>query len=169
MHGVYLFSVWLHIMAAVVWIGGTIFLAAVLVPAIRRPEIGAIASLLIRVTAYRFRWIGWVCFAVFFLTGAFNLSYRGIGFEELAFSDLWLSPFGLTLGIKLVLVTMTVALSVLHDFVIGPQATESWERDPDSPQTRRLRHQAVQLARINLLLAVLIAFLGVMLVRGQPW
>jgi uncharacterized membrane protein len=34
MHGVSLISVWLHIMAAVAWIGGTIFLVIVLVPAI---------------------------------------------------------------------------------------------------------------------------------------
>jgi putative copper resistance protein D len=48
MHGLYLLSVWLHIMAAVVWIGGTIFLVIVLVPAIRRLEFRDIASVLIR-------------------------------------------------------------------------------------------------------------------------
>ena len=51
MRGVYLLSVWLHIMAAIVWVGGTIFLVVVLVPAIRRPEFGGIASALIRFTA----------------------------------------------------------------------------------------------------------------------
>ena len=38
MHGFYLLSVSLHIMAAVVWIGGTIFLVIVLVLAILRLE-----------------------------------------------------------------------------------------------------------------------------------
>jgi putative copper export protein len=51
MLGIYLLSVWLHIMAAVVWVGGTIFLVIVLVPAIRRPEFGGFAVALIRFTA----------------------------------------------------------------------------------------------------------------------
>jgi len=41
-------------MAAVVWVGGTVFLVIVLVPAIRRPEFAGIASALIRFTALGF-------------------------------------------------------------------------------------------------------------------
>jgi uncharacterized membrane protein len=43
MHGDYLISIWLHIMATVAWVVGTIFLVIVLVPAIRRPEFRGIA------------------------------------------------------------------------------------------------------------------------------
>ena len=78
MHTLYLISVWLHIMAAVVWIGGTIFLALVLIPAIRRPEFGSIALELIRWTVLRFRLVGWICFAVFIVTGTMNLIFRGV-------------------------------------------------------------------------------------------
>jgi uncharacterized membrane protein len=96
MHGVYVISVWLHIMAAVVWIGGTIFLVIVLVPAIRRPEFRGIAS-----AALRFRWVGWVCFCVFALTGIVNLAARGIGWQELQDATFWQGSFGQTLAIKL--------------------------------------------------------------------
>jgi copper resistance protein D len=78
---VYLISVWLHIMAAVVWVGGTIFLVIVLVPAIRRPQFAAVASALIRFTALRFRCFGWFCFGVFVLTGIVNLVALGIGWQ----------------------------------------------------------------------------------------
>ena len=88
-------------MAAVVWVGGTIFLVIVLVPAIRRPEFRGIASGLIRFTALRFRRVGWVCFCVFALTGIVNLAARGIGWQELRDATFWQRSFGSTLAIKL--------------------------------------------------------------------
>jgi putative copper resistance protein D len=157
MHVFYLISVWLHIMAAVVWVGGTIFLVIVLVPAIRRPQFAGIASALIRFTALRFRWVGWVCFGVFVFTGIVNLAARGIGWQEH------------TLAIKLILVAAILAISGFHDFSLGPRASAAWEANPVSAETLRLRRQAVKLGRLNLLLAVTAIVLGIMLVRGAPW
>ncbi len=168
MRGVYLLSVWLHIMAAIVWVGGTIFLVVVLVPAIRRPEFAGIASALIRFTALRFRWVGWVCFGIFVLTGIVNLVARGIGLQELQDAIFWQGSFGRTLAIKLILVAAILLISAFHDFFLGPRATAAWEADPASAETLRLRRQAVQLGRLNLLLALVVIVLGVMLVRGAP-
>ena len=168
MRGVYLLSVWLHIMAAIVWVGGTIFLVVVLVPAIRRPEFGGIASALIRLTALRFRWVGWVCFCIFVLTGVVNLLARGIGLRELRETIFWQGSFGRTLAIKLILVAAILLISAFHDFFLGPRAAAAWEADPASAETLRLRRQAVQLGRLNLLLALVVIVLGVMLVRGAP-
>ena len=169
MHGLHVISVWLHIMAAAVWIGGSIFLAAVLIPAIRRPELGSMAALLIRVTAYRFRWIGWICFAVFFVTGLFNLSHRGLLSPALLRLDFWLGSFGAVLAIKLSMFLGIVAISVVHDFFIGPRATVAWQADPQGSETVRLRRKSVQLGRLNLILGLLVSILGVMLARGVSW
>jgi copper resistance protein D len=168
MRGVYLLSVWLHIMAAIVWVGGTIFLVVVLVPAIRRPEFAGIASALIRFTALRFRWVGWVCFCVFIFTGIVNLASRGIGWQELRDATFWQGSFGRTLAIKLILVAAILLISAFHDFFLGLRAAAAWETDPASAETLRLRRQAVQLGRLNLLLALVVIVLGVMLVRGAP-
>lgn len=168
MRGVYLLSVWLHIMAAIVWVGGTVFFVVVLVPAIRRPEFGGIASALIRFTALRFRWVGWVCFGIFVVTGVVNLMARGIGLRELRETIFWQGSFGRTLAIKLILVAAILLISAFHDFFLGPRAAAAWEADPASAETLRLRRQAVQLGRLNLLLALLVIMLGVMLVRGAP-
>jgi putative copper resistance protein D len=168
MHGVYLISVWLHIMAAVVWVGGTIFLVIVLVPAIRRPEFGGFAVGLIRFTALRFRWVGWVCFCLFVITGIVNLVARGIGWQELRDATFWQGSFGRTLTIKLMLVAAILLISVFHDFSLGPRAAAAWEADAASAETLRLRRQTVQWGRLNLLLALAAILLGIMLVRGAP-
>jgi copper resistance protein D len=169
MDSIYLVSVWLHIMAAVVWVGGTLFLVIVLVPAIRRPEFGAIASALIRFTALRFRWVGWVCFCIFAFSGFVNLAARGIGLQELRDALFWQGSFGRTLAIKLMLVAAILLISAFHDFVLGPRAAAAWEANSVSARTFRLRRQAVQLGRLNLLLALAVILLGIMLVRGAPW
>ncbi len=168
MQGVYLMSVWFHIMAAVVWVGGTIFLVIVLVPAIRRPEFGGIASALIRFTALRFRCVGWVCFCIFVVTGIVNLAARGIGLQDLQDAIFWQSSFGRTLAIKLMLVAAILLISAFHDFLLGPRASAAWEADPASAETLRLRRQAVQLGRLNLLMGLVAIVLGIMLVRGTP-
>lgn len=169
MHGLYLFSVWLHIIAAVVWVGGTLFLVLVLVPAIRQPQFGAFAPALIRFTGQRFRWVSWICFGIFLTTGIVNLVVRGIGYDELRHAVFWQGSFGRTLGIKLVLVLVILWISAFHDFVLGPRAAAAWEADPTSAATQRLRKRAVQLGRLNLVLALAVVALGSMLVRGAPW
>jgi copper resistance protein D len=169
MRGIYLLSVWLHILAAVAWVGGTLFLVIVLVPAMRRPEFGAVSPALIRLTALRFRWVGWVCFCIFAVTGVSNLAARGIGIKELRDGAFWQGSFGLTLAIKLVLVAAILLVSAFHDFFLGPRAAAAWEAHRGSADTLRLRRQAVRLGRLNLLLALAVILLGSMLVRGAPW
>ncbi len=141
-------------MAAVMCVGGTIFLVIVLVPAIRRPEFAAVALALIRFTALRFRWVGWFCFGVFVFTGIVNLAVRGIGWQEVQQAVFWRGSFGSTLAIKLILVAAILAISGFHDFFLGPRASEAWEANPASAETLRLRRQAVKLGRLNLLLAL---------------
>ena len=168
MHTLYLLSVWCHIMAAVTWIGGTIFLALVLIPAIRRPAFSSIALELILSTVLRFRKVGWICFLIFIVTGTANLFFRGLTWSDLFNPIFWRGSFGTILAVKLAIVGIVLAVSALHDFAIGPRATEAWQQNPHSQTTARLRKQAVQIARINLLLALIAVALGTMLVRGSP-
>jgi uncharacterized membrane protein len=164
----YLLSVWLHILAAAVWIGGMIFLVLVLVPATRRPEYRDIAAPLIRWTGERFRWVGWVCLGLLVLSGTFNVAYRGFTWKDALSGRLWQGPFGQALGIKLLLVSAILALSALHDFSIGPRSTALWQANPGAPEAMRLRRRARAIGRINLLLALLVVVFAVILVRGWP-
>jgi uncharacterized membrane protein len=145
------------------------FFAFVLVPTMRRAEFAGVASGLIRWTALRFRWIGWVCFTIFIATGIANLVLRGIGWQQVQNTQFWQDSFGRILAVKLILVAAILAISAFHDFFAGPRASAAWQADQNSAQTLRLRRQAVKLGRLNLLLALVVIVLGVMLVRGTPW
>ncbi len=168
MHAFYLLSVWLHILAAIVWMGGMVFLILVLVPAIRQPRYWGVAASLVHWTGLRFRWVGWICLGLLLLSGAFNLAYRGFGWTDLWGGQLWEGSFGRILGAKLLLVAVIFVASILHDFAIGPRATALWQQNPASAKAVRLRRQAAWVGRLNLLLARVVIALGVMLVRGWP-
>ncbi len=165
---VYLISVWLHLLAMAVWIGGMIFLVLVLVPVVRLPEARGVAGLLVHQVGTRYRTVGWVCLALLVLSGIVNLSYRGYGWADLFDGRLWQGPFGHILGGKLLLVAIVLVLSAIHDFRVGPRATALLREKPGSPEALRARRQASWFGRVNLLLALAIVLLGVMLVRGLP-
>jgi uncharacterized membrane protein len=167
-HYLYLLSVWLHILAAAVWIGGMIFLTLVLVPVTRMPGHRDIAPSLIHHTGIHFRRVGWVSLGLLVASGAFNLAYRGLGWADLWGGRLWEGPFGRTLGVKLLLVAAILLMSTLHDFFLGPKATTLWRENPDSPEAIWSRRWASWVGRINLLLGLAAVALGVSLVRGGP-
>ena len=169
MYLLYLFSIWLHILAAAVWIGGMVFVALVLVPVIRRPENQGVAASIVQLTGLRFCWAGWLCLILLFLTGFFNVLYRGFAIPDLLSGRLWESSFGVVLALKLLFFGAVLVLSGVHDFTIGPRATALWRTDPSSPESRKLRRQASWIGRLNLLLALLIVALGITLVRGWSW
>ena len=70
--------VWLHVLAAVNWIGGTIFLSLVLLPVLKREPFASQKALLFRTIARRFRAVVWGAIAVLLFTGPLLLHQRGI-------------------------------------------------------------------------------------------
>ncbi|MDQ7028707.1 MAG: CopD family protein [Ardenticatenia bacterium] len=164
----YLISVWLHILMAVIWLGGILFLVLVLVPVTRRWGDRRRTARFIHEVGEQFRWIGWVGFGMLLMSGLFNLAYRGYGWADVVSGRLWQGPFGRALAIKLALFGVVVVLSALHDFVIGPRTTRLWEEHPDDPQVARLRRQSRWIGRINLMLALLIVWMAIFMVRGWP-
>lgn len=168
MPGLYLLSVWLHILAATVWVGGMLFLVLVVVPWLRsgaRADAGALLSQ----TGRRFRTVGWASFAILLTTGLFNLWVRGVRPSDFVRPEWLESSFGRTVLFKLFAFAGVLALSAIHDFVVGPQATAAMAADPSSPESKALRRRASLLGRFNVLLALALIAAGVVLVRGVPW
>ncbi len=165
----YATSVFIHILSAVVWIGGMIFIALIVVPVTRKPLFENVKTSLIQTIGERFRIIGWICLALFLLTGYLNIGFKGLGWDTIFYSAFWQSYVGRILQGKLILFGLILILSAIHDFVIGPWATRILEQNSDDPKGMKLRKTASWFARINLLLALMTAFLGIMLVRGALW
>lgn len=166
MHQVYLLSVWVHILAAMVWIGGASFIALVLVPAVRRPENAHNAPALLRACAMRFRTVGWASLVILVVTGCLILGLRGFTFEDCFTGRVFIGPFGRTLAIKLILIAAIFAISGLHDFYLGPNAAKVILDNPGSGEAAKARKRASWMGRIVLLLGLAVVAMAVQLVRG---
>ena len=168
MHALFVVSLWIHILAATTWIGGSVFLALVLVPTLRNPAWRDRGLELIRQVARRFLWVVWTCFALLIVTGIFNLLVHEGGDPSLiASNQLWSSAYGRVLAWKLTFVGSILVLSALHDFVLGPVATRA--AGAGAAGAGRLRLAVRWVGRLNLLLGLFVVGLGVALGRGWPW
>lgn len=170
---VYQLSVFLHILSAVIWIGGMFFLALVVVPATRGLPPAERATLFGTV-GRRFRTVGWVCIVILIATGMVNSGYRGVTWENLTTAELWGSPFGSTLALKLGVVAVMLGLSIYHDVVLGPRTVRMLEQATPAMapnvlvEAQRLRRRASLVGRIEAILALIVLALAIMLVRGVP-
>jgi putative copper export protein len=167
MHIAYLVSVWIHIVAAIIWVGGMLFLVLVVVPWLRRG--GRVdAAVFLRETGARFRNVGWGCFGVVLLTGTFNLWARGVRLSDFVREEWLSSPFGKTVVLKLLVFAAVLTISATHDFAVGPRATAAIAQNPRSEHAAAMRRRASLLGRANVVLALVLVGAGVMLVRGTP-
>lgn len=161
----YYVNVTLHILAALVWLGGMFFVGLVGAPLFRSIESPALRQRLFNDLGVRFRTVGWVCIAILIATGVGNLHFRGLLRWEgvLASPPFWRSWLGHALAMKLVAVATMVLISAIHDFWLGPAAGRL---EAGTPAAIALRRRAALLARINALVGVVVVVAAVLLVRG---
>ena len=141
----YQLVVYVHILAAMVWVGGMLFLALVVVPATRGLE-PARREAVFEAVGRRFRAVGWACLALLVVTGGLNLWFRRVDPFSAA---LYASPFGRVLAAKLVAVAAMAGLVAYHDVV-------------------RAGRRAQLSARLAAFVGVIVVGLAVLLVRGVP-
>jgi len=137
-----------HLLAAVVWAGGTVSLVFVAVPQVQRLP-GEERARVLREFGRRWRPIGWSALGVAVATGI-ALAWRDGVFDTASARVDWL------LTIKGALVGLVVAGSYLHDFVLGPGLARQIRAG--EPQT--LRPLLTAIGRTNLLITVTLPVLG---------
>jgi putative copper export protein len=131
---------WLHVIAACIWIGGQVTVAAV-IPLLRDRD--DLAQLVGR----RYQAVAWPAFAVLIVTGVLNVGNAG-----LRWSQLLDSPAGRTLAIKLGLVGLSGLAAGVHSFRQAPRPGDETAGSPVA---------SAVLGSISLAAALLAALYGV--------
>jgi len=152
--------VWLHLLAAISWIGGTIFLSVVLVPVLKGEPFASKKALLFRTIARWFRVVVWGAIAVLLFTGPLLLHRREISIVDPA-------GWPMVLVAKLGFVTILLLLTLAHDLIIGPRVGRIAQLPTES--RTRFDHTLVLwspwVARFSLFLGLAVLFTAVVLVR----
>lgn len=144
---------YLHVLGAVIWIGGLVWQVHVALPAARRGAMATFAD-----SARRARPVTWTAIAVVVLTGFYNVTQLG------SLERVMGSGAGLMLAGKFILVILAVALSGQRDFAQVPilGATIAAGADPTSAVRAIAR-----LDRTVLLLALVVIYLGLAISRSS--
>ena len=160
----YYLNVTAHVFAALLWLGGMFFLAAVGAPVLRKIEDPGLRRDLFRTLGAQFRWVGWACIAVLLVTGFLNLWFRGLlSWEVLGDGAFWGSRYGVALAWKLGSVVVMLTVQGIHDFILGPASSAAV---PGSARALGLRRWAAHSARINAVVGIILVIAAVRLARG---
>ena len=151
----YSVSVFLHIVFAMFWVGGMLFLPLVMVPSIK--DNLHRRTILIK-SGLRFRYYGWMSLVGLIITGIVNMHYKGMDWSWRFFIE---NGLGRMLLLKWILFLIMVVMLFIHDIYIGGKYLKI--EDERVYMSRWARYSA----RVSLLLSLLIVYLGVMISRGM--
>jgi putative copper resistance protein D len=141
-----------HLLSATVWVGGTVVLVFVGVPAIRTLE-GEARATAMRALGRRWRPLGWSAMGVAVVSGLWLTNRHG-GLHSAALS----TDFDRTLILKSVLVVFLVAGALIHDYVLGPRLQQ--ELRAGAAQAPTTRRRLVWVGWFNFSLTVAVPMLG---------
>ena len=141
-----------HLLSASVWVGGTVVLVFVGVPAIRKLE-GEARATAMRALGRRWRPLGWSAMGVAILSGLWLTEIHG-GFNSAALS----TDFDRTLILKSALVALLCIGALIHDYVLGPRLQRELRAgEPQAPLTRR---RLIMVGWFNFSLTIAVPILG---------
>jgi uncharacterized membrane protein len=140
-----------HLLAATVWVGGTVALVFVAVPPVQRLQ-GEARARTLRAFGERWRPIGWTSLAVAIGTGI-AIAARAHAFDSTP------KRFDWVLGVKGALVALLVAGAYVHDFVLGPGLA----RQIREGERQSLRPILTAIGRLNLIVTIALPVLGALL------
>ena len=141
-----------HLLSASVWVGGTVVLVFVGVPAIRKLE-GEARATAMKALGRRWRPLGWSAMGIAILSGLWLTEIHG-GFNSAALS----TDFDRTLILKSVLVVLLCIGALIHDYVLGPRLQREMRAgEPQAPVTRR---RLIMVGWFNFSLTIAVPTLG---------
>ncbi|GJL62496.1 MAG: hypothetical protein NPIRA04_11500 [Nitrospirales bacterium] len=144
--------VWIHLVAAITFIGGLMYLHLVLRPVLQSQGAETESYDVLRKAGQRFRTMTWMSLIALILTGAFNMLSEG-GSARIE------TEWGVVLMLKLFLFAVAFGLVLIHDFVLDPYASTS-SSSVNTPTIQSNIRRAVFVQQMILALALIILFVA---------
>ncbi len=141
----------IHVLAAAVWVGGTVVLVFVAVP-FARTLTGETRAEALRALGRGWHRFGWGAMAVAVASGLYLAAADG-GFDDAS------SQFDAVLVAKIAAVGLLVTGAYLHDFVLGPRLA----RQIRAGESQTARRPLVVVGWANLALTLTVPVVGVVL------
>jgi uncharacterized membrane protein len=153
---------WLHILAAVIFIGPQVFLAFVAMPALRNVEDARTRQAAVRAITRGFGVLGGIALAVLVATGIYNY-YE---FESYVDSDSNPRYFFLFQA-KMTLVTIVILLTVLHGAMFGRRLQRLQEAGASEVEVANARRWSMAASMLSLAASIFILLCASLM--GSTW
>jgi putative copper resistance protein D len=155
--------IWLHLICASIWVGGSIFLGIVLSPMLKTitETVEERVALMIKI-GRQFNKIAMPSFGILILTGLYN-SRSFVG-EPSALLE---TKYGIILLIKIILVIATLTTYAVHVRILNTETERKLTiENATSVYFQSVRSKIISLGRITVILSILILLLAALLHDG---
>jgi putative copper resistance protein D len=151
---------WIHLTSAAIWVGGSLFIGAVLAPILKTMSYSLEERLQIMIqVGRRFNKIAIPSLIILIGTGIYN-SYSFFNNFELLFS----TSYGNLLTIKIILVMALIITYVIHVRIIRKDIEEQiMSKKMSEQQIKKLRSKIIILGEIIVIISVGILFMAALL------
>jgi putative copper export protein len=154
---------WIHLVSASVWVGGSLFIGAVLTPILKKMPISLEERIQIMIKVGRqFNKIAVPSLIILIATGLYNSSFV-LSNPDLLFS----TSYGSFLFIKIILVIVLIIAFVAHIRIIRKEIEDKiMSKEMTEIQIQKLRKKMIILGEIIVIISVAILFFAALLDAG---
>ena len=154
---------WIHLVSAAVWVGGSLFIGAVLTPILKKMPISLEERIQIMIKVGRqFNKIAVPSLIILIATGLYNSSFV-LSNPDLLFS----TSYGSFLFIKIILVIVLIIAFVAHIRIIRKEIEDKiMSKEMTETQIQKLRKKMIILGEIIVIISVAILFFAALLDAG---
>lgn len=154
--------VWLHLIAASIWVGGSIFIGVILSPMLSTITRTVEERIVIFIKiGRRFSYIAIPSFGILILTGIYNS--KAFLFDP---SSLYQTSYGIILLIKIALVIATLIAYVIHVKIINSETETIITGNASKAYVQSIRSKFIFLGRTIVILSITILLLAAFLDVG---
>ena len=154
---------WIHLVSAAIWVGGSLFIGAVLTPILKKMSLSLEERIQMMVKVGRqFNKIAVPSLIILIATGLYNSSFV-LSNPDLLFS----TSYGSFLFIKIILVIVLIIAFVAHIRIIRKEIEDKiMSKEMTEIQIQKLRKKMIILGEIIVIISVAILFFAALLDAG---